>query len=79
MPALRLELGKVGIEQQLKRAELRDEVQQLVVRIEAIKKQVVAINQVIAIYDPVHTAPLCPGSGHDHSSGEVLFPTHSES
>lgn len=44
------------IEEELKRkrAELRDEVEQLVLRIEVINKQVSAIDQVIAIYDPAH-------------------------
>jgi hypothetical protein len=48
----------VGIEEELKRkrTELIGDMEQLMLRIETIKKQVIAIDQVIAIYDPAHTA-----------------------
>ena len=44
------------IEEELKRkrAGLIVEVEQLTLRIETVKKQVSAIDQVIAIYDPAH-------------------------
>jgi hypothetical protein len=46
----------VSVEEELrrKRAELPDDVEGLVLRIGTIKKQVWAINQVIAIYGPAH-------------------------
>ncbi|WP_230533213.1 hypothetical protein [Microvirga roseola] len=46
----------MGIAEELKRkrTELIGEMEQLALRIETIKKQVAAIDQVIAIYDPAH-------------------------
>jgi hypothetical protein len=46
----------VSVEEELKRkrAELLGAVDELVLRIETIKRQVSAIDQVIAIYDPAH-------------------------
>jgi hypothetical protein len=46
----------VSVKEELKgkRAELLGEVEGPVLRIETIKKQVSAIDQVIAIYDPAH-------------------------
>lgn len=44
----------VGEELKRKSAELLGEVEALVLRVETIKKQVSAIDQVIAIYDPAH-------------------------
>jgi hypothetical protein len=48
----------VRIEEELKRkpADLIVEVEQLTLRIKTVKKQVSAIDQVIAIYDPAHQA-----------------------
>jgi hypothetical protein len=50
----------VRIEEELKRkrADLIVEVEQLTLRIETVKKQVSAIDQVIAIYDPAHQASI---------------------
>jgi hypothetical protein len=46
----------VGIAEELKRkrTELIGDMEQLALRIETIKRQVAAIDQVIAIYDPAH-------------------------
>ncbi|MBO1909239.1 hypothetical protein KHP60_24030 [Microvirga sp. 3-52] len=48
----------MGIAEELirKRTELIGDMEQLALRIETIKKQVAAMDQVIAIYDPAHQA-----------------------
>ena len=57
------------IEEELKRkrADLIVEVEQLTLRIETVKKQVSAIDQVIAIYDPAHQASI----NDVHESGVI--------
>ncbi|MXQ14845.1 hypothetical protein [Microvirga makkahensis] len=45
---------RVEEELKRKRAELLGEAKELALRIEVIKKQVSAIDQVVAIYDPAH-------------------------
>jgi len=66
----------VRIEEELKRkrAELLGEVEQLVIRIEAIKKQVSAIDQVIAIYDPTHKASSAAKPNRKQARQEVPLP-----
>lgn len=65
---------RVEEELKRKRAELLDEADQLPHRIEAIKKQVSAIDQVIAIYNPAHTAPLAARAERKRSGQEVPIP-----
>ena len=57
-----------------KRAELLGEVEELVLRIETIKKQVSAIDQVIAIYDPAHAQHLSSRMGHKQSRQAIPIP-----
>jgi hypothetical protein len=66
----------VRIKEELKqkRADLLGEVEQLALRIEAIKKQVSAIDLVIAIYDPAHTALLAATAGRTRTRQEVPLP-----
>lgn len=57
-----------------KRAELLGEVDELVLRIETIKKQVSAIDQVIAIYDPAHAQHPPSRMGHKQSRQAIPIP-----
>ena len=50
------------------------EVEQLVIRIEAIKKQVSAIDQMIAIYDPTHKASSSAKPNRKQARQEVPLP-----
>ena len=50
---------RVEKELKRKRAELLGEADELALRIETIKKQVSAIDQVIVIYDPTQEGTLC--------------------
>jgi hypothetical protein len=66
----------VRVEEELKRkrAELLGEVEELALRIDIIKKQISAINQVIAIYHPAHTAPSAPKAARKRSGQPVPLP-----
>jgi hypothetical protein len=66
----------VGIEEELKRkrTELLGDMEQLALRIETIKKQVAAIDQVIAIYDPAHKAPSAARTNRKLARQEVPLP-----
>ena len=65
---------RVEEELKRKRAKLLGEADQLSRRIEAIKKQVSAIDQVIAIYDPPHTAPSVAKAERKRSRQEFSIP-----
>ena len=65
---------RVEEELRRKRAELRGEADRLAYRIEAIEKQVSAIDQVITIDDPAHTAPLAAMAEWKRSRQEVPIP-----
>lgn len=64
------------IEEELKRkrTELLGDMEQLAVRIETIKKQVAAIDQVIAIYDPGHKASSAAKPNRKQARQEVPLP-----
>jgi hypothetical protein len=66
----------VRVEEELKRkrAELLGEADELAHRIETIRKQVSAIDQVIAIYDPAHTAPLATTAAPKRSRQAAPLP-----
>lgn len=66
----------MGIEEELKRkrTELLGEVEQLALKIETIKKQVAAIDQVIAIYDPAYKASLAARTNRKLARQEVPLP-----
>jgi vacuolar-type H+-ATPase subunit I/STV1 len=66
----------VRVEEELKRkrAELLGEADELAHRIETIRKQVSAIDQVIAIYDPAHTAPSAARAERKRSRQVVPLP-----
>jgi hypothetical protein len=66
----------VGIEEELKRkrTELVGAMEQLALRIETIKKQVIAIDQVIAIYDPAHKASSATRTNRKLPRQEVPLP-----
>ncbi len=66
----------MGVEEELKRkrAELLGEVEELVLRIETIKKQVSAIDQVIAIYAPAHAQHPLSRMGHKQSRQAIPTP-----
>ncbi|MBJ6125386.1 hypothetical protein [Microvirga splendida] len=67
----------MSVEEELKgkRAELLGEVDELVLKIETIKKQVSAIDQVIAIYDPAHVRNPTSRMGHKQSRQAIPLPT----
>ena len=64
------------IEEELKRkrAELLGEVDELVLRIETIKRQVSAIDQVIAIYDPAHAQNPTLRMGYKQARQAIPLP-----
>ncbi|WP_201842093.1 hypothetical protein [Microvirga zambiensis] len=66
----------MSVEEELKRkrVELLGEVEEFVLRIETIKKQVSAIDQVIAIYDPVHVQNATLRMGHRQSRQALPIP-----
>ncbi|SCZ12674.1 hypothetical protein [Microvirga guangxiensis] len=66
----------MGIAEELKRkrTELIGDMEQLAHRIETIKKQVAAIDQVIAIYDPVHKASPVAKANQKLSRQEAPLP-----
>ena len=65
---------RVEEELKRKRTELISEVEELAHRIDTIKKQVSAIDQVIAIYDPAHTAPSAARAERKRSRQEIPIP-----
>lgn len=65
---------RVEEELKRKRAELLGEVEELALKIETIRKQVSAIDQVISIYDPAHATPSAAGAERKRSRQEVLIP-----
>lgn len=70
------EWRNVRVEEGSKRklAELLGEADRLAYRIEAIKEQVSAIDQVIAIYDPAHTAQSAARAERKRSRQEIPIP-----
>jgi hypothetical protein len=70
-----MEWGNVRVEEELrrKREELLSEVEDLALRIETIQKQVFAIDQVIAIYDPAHMASVAPKAARKLSRQAIPF------
>jgi hypothetical protein len=71
-------VGNVRVEEELKRkrAELIGEVEELAHRIETIRKQVAAIDQVIAIYDPAHTTPSATTAARKRPGKRLLFQSY---
>jgi hypothetical protein len=76
LPAPFLERDNGSVEEELKRkrAEPLGEVEGLVRRIETIKKQVSAIDQVIAIHDPAHAQNPPSKMGHKQSGQAIPIP-----
>jgi predicted transcriptional regulator len=66
-------LDKVKVEEELKRkrAELLSEIEELKLRIETTKKQVAAIDEVIALYDPAHMELLVVRTERKRARQEV--------
>ncbi len=66
----------MSVEEELKRkrADLLGEVEELVLRIETIKKQVSTIDQVIAIYDPAHAQNPISRMAHKQSRQAIPIP-----
>ncbi|MBS3652265.1 hypothetical protein KEU06_27100 [Pseudaminobacter sp. 19-2017] len=69
---------RVEEELKRKRAELLGDVEELAIRIETIKEQVSAIDQVIAIYDPAHTTPSPTTAARKRSSQAIPLPIELE-
>ncbi|ANY83605.1 hypothetical protein BB934_35710 (plasmid) [Microvirga ossetica] len=66
----------MSVEEELKRkrAELLGEVDELVLRIETLKKQIYAIDQVIAIYDPAHAQSPTSKMGYKQARQAIPLP-----
>jgi 3,4-dihydroxy-2-butanone 4-phosphate synthase len=66
-------LDKVKVEEGLKRkrAELLSEIEELKLRVETIKKQVAAIDEVIELYNPAHTELLVARTERKRARQEV--------
>lgn len=69
---------RVEEELKRKRAELLGEADELAFKLETIRKQVSAIDQVISIYDPAHTVPSAARAERKRARHEVPLPIELE-